>query len=103
MKYYFLNNMENECAYLIVSEEDIKCFFLADLPEALQDRLRMQKLHIFSEAECAAMDSLGKTVFILKKQHFMPNDSNVFRNLANARGLSSDEYSIVSKSPLGII
>lgn len=94
VRYYLLNNMEDNCAYLIVSEEDIKCFFLADLPEALQARVKMQKLHRFSEAECAALDTLGKTVYILKKQHFMPNDSNVYRNLANARGLSTDEYSM---------
>lgn len=94
VKYYLLNNMKDDCAYLIVSEEDIKCFFLSDLPEALQARVRMQKLHKFSEMECAALDTLGRTVFILKKQHFMPNDSNVYRNLANARGLSTDEYSM---------
>ena len=94
IKYYLLNNMEDDCAYLIVSAEEIKCFFLGDLPEALQVRVRMEKLHKFSEAEYAALDTLGKTVHILKKQYFMPNDSKVYRNLANARGLSSEEYSM---------
>lgn len=95
VKYYLLNNMKDDCAYLIVSEEEIKCFFLADLPEALQALVRMQKLHQLSEAECAALDTLGKTVYILKKQYFMPDDSNVYKNLANARGLSSNEYSML--------
>lgn len=94
VKYYLLNNMKDDCACLIVSDDDIKCFFLADLPEALQTRIRMQNLHRFSETECAALDTLGKTVFISKKQHFMPYDSTIYRNLANARGLSTDEYSM---------
>ena len=93
-KYYLLNNMKDDCAYLIVSAEEIKCFFLGDLPEALQARVRTEKLDKFSETECTALDTLGKTVYILKKQYFMPNDSNIYRNLANARGLSSEEYSM---------
>lgn len=93
VKYYLVNNMEDDCAYLIVSAEDIKCFFLVDLPEALQVRIKIQKLHRFSEAECTMVDTLGKKVFILKKQHFMPNDSLKFRSLANARDLSLDAYS----------
>ena len=93
VKYYLVNNMKDDCAYLIISAEDIKCFFLADLPEALQVRIKIQNLHRFTETECAVLDTLGKKVFILKKQYFMPNDSLKFRTLANARDLSLDAYS----------
>ena len=94
VKYYLLNNKEDDCAYLIISDEDIKCFFLDDLPEALQAHVKMQRLHILSEVECVALNTLGKTVFIMKQPHFMPKDSNEYRILANARGLSNDEYSM---------
>lgn len=94
IKYYLLNNMRDDCAFLIVSTEDIKCFFLVDLPEALQARVKIQKLHKLSEREIREINTLGGDVFILKKQHFMPNDTNLFRSLANARGLSVEEYSM---------
>lgn len=94
VRYYLLNNMKDDCAYLIVSDEDIKCFFLADLPEALQARVKKQKLHMLSEAEIKALDTLGKKVSILKKQYFMPDDSVTFNRLANLRDLSVDEYSL---------
>ena len=93
-KYYFLNNMTDDCAYLIVSEEDIKCFFLQDLPAAVQAILKSADLHRLSEQEIKVKDTLGKKVFILKKPYFMPEDASVYRNLASVRGLSSDEYSL---------
>ena len=48
VKYYLVNNMKDNCAYLIISAEDIKCFFLVDLPEALQVRIKTQNLHRFT-------------------------------------------------------
>ncbi len=92
-KYYLLNNMQDDCAFLVVSEEDIKCFFLEDLPEALQARVKSENLHRFSETETAALSVLGRKVSILKKQYFMPEDSNRFRTLASARNMSNEEYS----------
>ena len=93
-KYYLVNNMADDCAFLIVSEDDIKCFFLNDLPEALQARVKSENLHRFSENECAALGTLGQKVFIMKKPYFMPNDSSVFRRLAVARGLTADDYAM---------
>ena len=94
VKYYLVNNMADDCAFLIVSAEDIKCFFLEDLPDALQARIKLENLDRFSEKECAALDALGRKVFIMKKPHFMPNDSSVFRNLASARGLTTEDYAL---------
>ena len=92
-KYYLVNNMTNDCAYILVSDDDIKCFFLSDLPEALQARVKIANLHRFTEEEFAAIETLGRRVFIMKKPHFMPKDSTVFRRLAYARDLSNEEYS----------
>lgn len=93
IRYYLVNNMSDDCAFLTVSCEDIKCFFLADLPSALQARVKFENLHKYSENECAAINTLGRNVFIMKKKHFMPTDSHVYRKLASARGLSSEAYS----------
>ena len=93
-RYFFLNNMTDDCAYLIVSEEDIKCFFLKDLPVAVQALLKSADLHRLSEKEIKAKDNLGKKVFILKKPYFKPEDTATFRNLASVRDLSSEEYSM---------
>lgn len=92
VKYYFLNNMTDDCAFVIVSDDDIRCFFLADLPEALQARVKLENLHRFTENELKVVNTLGEKVYILKKLYFKPNDSGLFRSLASARGLSNEEY-----------
>ncbi len=92
IKYYLLNNMKDDCAFIVVSDDDIKCFFLDDLPEALQARVRIERLHCFTEDECKALESLGHKVFIMKKPYFMPSDPVLFRRLASSRELSNEEY-----------
>ncbi len=93
-QYYFLNNMQDDCAVLIVSEEDIKCFYLKDLADALQARIKYENLHKLSENEVNAYSDLGRTVSILKKHYFMPTDSSLYRNLASARNMTNEEYSL---------
>lgn len=92
VKYYLVNNMKDDCAFIVVSNDDIKCFFLDDLPEALQARVRIERLHFLTEDECKALENLGHTAFIMKKPHFMPSDSVLFKRLASARDLSNEEY-----------
>lgn len=91
-KYYLVNNLVDDCAFLVVSETDIKCFFLEELPVALQALVKSYNLHRFSDNECVAVKELGKKISILKKDYFMPNDSATFRSLATARRMSNDEY-----------
>lgn len=93
-KYYLVNNMTDDRAFLVVSETDIKCFFLEALPAALQALLKSHNLHRFSENECATVQGLGKKVSVLKKDYFMPNDSYAFHRLANAREMSNDDYAV---------
>lgn len=90
--YYLLNNKKDDCAFLIASDEEIKCFFLADLPPAIQALTKSQNLDRFTETECEMLNSMGHTVSVLKKQYFMPEDPEKFRNYASARGLSTEEY-----------
>ena len=93
-KYYLFNNGSDDCAFVVVTDDDIKCFFLTDLPVALQARVKTQKLNVLSESECKAMPTLGKVVHILKKQYFMPTDSHTFRSLAGLRSMTNNEYSM---------
>lgn len=91
-KYYLVNNMEDDCAFLIVSANDIKCFFLKDLPDALQAGVRCEKLNRLTQDELSAIETLGHKVSIMKKPYFVPNDSATFKKLALERGLSNEEY-----------
>lgn len=91
-KYYLVNNMTDDCAFLIVSDTDIKCFFLEDLPVALQMLLKSHQLHRFSENECVAAKELGRKVMVLKKEYFMPRYSYTYRRLAAARDMTNEEY-----------
>lgn len=92
-KYYLLNNKKDDCVIIIVSEEDIKCFFLEDLPEELSNAIVDQNMQYLTDNECKNKNELGKMVYILKKQHFMPNDSRLFRSMAKDRQMSVEEYS----------
>ncbi len=92
VKYYLVNNMKDDCAFIVVSDDDVKCFFLDDLPEALQARVRIERLHFLTEDECKALENLGHKVFIMKKPYFMPSNTALFRKFASARELSKEEY-----------
>lgn len=91
-KYYLVNNMMDDCAFLVVSDADIKCFFLEELPEALQALLKAHQLQRLSENECAAVRKLGRRVFILKKEYFMPSDAYTYGRLAAMRNMTNEEY-----------
>ena len=93
-KFYLLTNKKNDCAILIVSDEDIKCFFLTDLPEELERAVENARMHQLTEAELGKLEEYGKVVSILKKDHFMPGESTAFSKLADARQMSNEEYAM---------
>lgn len=93
VKYYLLNNRKDDCAFLIVSVNDIKCFFLRDLPVAVQALLKSHDLQRFSAEECKIVKNSGQTIQILKKPYYMPDDAATFNRLASTRGLTPEEYS----------
>lgn len=96
-----LNNRQNDFACVFVYEDEIKCFFLNDLPEKLQIALKASNFHRYSERELAG-ESAGDIVCILRKPYFFPKESARFRENARLRGLSADEYAeFISGCPLG--
>lgn len=92
--YYLFNNALDDCAFVIVTDYNIKCLFLGDLPAVFQARIKDERLNVLTEKEIKALPSLGKEVFILKKKYFIPTDSQLFRTLAGCRSMSNDEYSL---------
>ena len=90
-KYYFFNNKKDDCVFLCVSDKEIKCFYLADLPEDVQEIIRKENLDRY-DAEELALSPLGEIVYILKEPYYKPNDMYNYRRLAQRRGMSLDEY-----------
>jgi len=90
-KAYFLNNKEDDCAFIIVNDNEIKCFFLEILPKNLQQIIHDKRLECLSFEELHMINS-GKTEMILKKEYFIPNNASKFQQYANDRGMTVEEY-----------
>lgn len=86
------NNKCNDFACIFVCEQEIKAFFLKELPDDLQIQIRAARMHQLSAAELNDLKQ-GTFVSILKQPHFVPKNSADFRENANLRGFSEDEYS----------
>lgn len=98
-KYYLFNNKKDDCVFICVNIEEIKCFYLKDLPEKMQERIRTEKLEKYDseEMKCSPM---GEIIYILKKPYFRPFDMYKFRLLAQRRSMSLDEYAqFVGEAP----
>lgn len=96
-----LNNRDDDFACVFVYEEQIKCFFLKDLPEDMQNLIIETGFHRFTEKELAG-GCEGNIVYSIRKPYFMPADANRFRSNAQSRGMSVDEYSLfITGYPLG--
>lgn len=90
---YFLNNHKDDCAALIVSDHEIKCFYLSMLPDDLQEMIQMVKLESITPEEFSIIDE-GEIVSVLKKDYFRPKDSARFSQLAQRRNMNSDKYCV---------
>lgn len=96
-----INDRQGDLACIFVYECEIKCFFLADLPEELQQRIMDINFQRFSERELLG-ESDGEVVYCIKKPYFMPKFPDKFRVNAQLRRLSLDEYAIfLSGYPAG--
>lgn len=91
VQYYILNNKQDDGAVLIVRDDDIKCFFLGELPATLQEALRRADMLLLSAEEHDAK-SRGDVVSVLKKKYIRLRDEGRFRQLAQSRGMTLDEY-----------
>lgn len=92
-KAYFLSNRKDDCAVVFVTDEEIKCFFMEMLPEDIQEAIRESRLDCLSFEELEIISS-GKTISILKEVYFCPENTGRFRQFANLRGMSANEYCV---------
>ena len=88
---YIYNDRRSDLAVIFVYSNIIKCFFLRELPEKLQDSIVSKKMNVYSESEIKG-DSNGRIIKFLKKPYFAPYDSIKFRSNAKTRSMSPEEY-----------
>ncbi len=88
-----MNNKRDNFVCLFIYENEIKCFFLKDLPDDIRDRVVSKKMHVFTERELAG-ESTGHTVYALTKPFFRPDYPDRFRANAQLRGMTTYEYAI---------
>ncbi|MCI8550151.1 MAG: hypothetical protein HFI68_06120 [Lachnospiraceae bacterium] len=88
-----MNDRQGDLVCIFVYEDEIKCFFLSDLPKDLQLEIIDANFHKFSERELSG-EVDGDIVYHIKKPYFMPKFPEKFRANAQLRGLSPDEYAI---------
>lgn len=95
------NNRKDNLACLFVYEDDIKCFFLQNLPVELQQMIIAANYHRYTEKELAG-EADGKIIHVIKKPFFSPTYPQKFKANAQLRGMTKKEYSIfLSGYPLG--
>ena len=90
---YFLNNQKDDCAFVIVTDTEIKCFYLSMLPDQLQEMVRRARLDSITSEEFAAIEE-GVFISVLRKEFFHPKDTMKFSKLAQKRDMNCDKYSI---------
>ena len=88
-----MNNRQDDFVCLFIYEDEIKCFFLKDLSEDLQERITSINMHRFSGQELSG-ESDGRVIYIIRKPFFLPTYPEKFRANAQLRGMTSDEYSV---------
>ena len=87
------NDRHGDLACVFVYKDDIKCFFLNELPHELQDKIVAARYHEFTQRELSG-DADGKVVYVLKEPYFKPADIRKFRSCVVSRKMSTDNYSI---------
>lgn len=98
---FCINNRQDDLACLFIYKEDIKCFFLKDLEENLQNMIISVNYHRYMERELSG-EIEGHIVHVLTKPYFLPHHPDKFRANAQLRGISLDDYArFISGYPLG--
>ena len=90
-KVYFLNNRKDDYAVIFVNDIEIKCFFRNRIPEDIQLIIKANRMDCLSIEELRVV-STGKHILILKKEYFCPENTGKFRQLADARGMTTKDY-----------
>ena len=96
----FLNDRQGDYVCLFVYDDEIKCFFREDLPENWREIIAQNGFDRLSQKELDGGTN-GTTVYILKKPHFLPDNSELFRSCAAERGMTTEEYArFIADAPL---
>ena len=88
-----MNNGRDDFVCLFIYEDTIKCFFLKDLPNAIQEKIISKKMQVYTERELAG-ESSGRIVFLFTKPFYRPDHLERFRANAQLRGMTTDAYSL---------
>lgn len=88
-----MNDRKGDLACVFVYEDEIKCFFFADLQKDLQQIITDINYHKYTERELSG-ESDGTVVFCIRKPCFMPKYPNKFKANGQLRGITSDEYAV---------
>ncbi len=94
-KYYLLNNMKNDCVFLIVNSNKVKCIFQKKLPGTLPALIKDGKLNLLTEEEAKVYDDLVEEAIVKKKNYIKPLNSSKFKFFAENRNLSLKDYAKV--------
>ena len=90
---YLLNNLKDDAVFIFIYDDDIKCFYLKDLPQEIQKQILDKNLHKLSENEVKVLPTLGRFVSVFGEKCFQPEDAALFNKLAHGRQMNVDEYS----------
>ena len=88
-----INNKQDDFVCLFIYEDEIKCFFLRDLPDKIREQVVAKKMHMYTERELAG-ESDGRVINVLTKPFFRPDNPERFRANAQLRGMTTDEYAV---------
>lgn len=88
-----MNNRQDDFVCLFIYENEIKCFFLKDLPDEIWEQVVSKKMHRYTERELAG-ESDGRVINVLTKPFYRPDNPERFRANAQFRGMTSDEYAV---------
>lgn len=88
-----MNNRQDDFVCLFIYENEIKCFFLKDLPDEIREQVVSKKMHRYTERELAG-ESDGRVINVLTKPFYRPDNPERFRANAKLRGMATDEYAV---------
>lgn len=96
-----MNDRQGDLACLFIYADEIKCFFLKDLPYDLQQKIIEIGYHKYSERELTG-ESEGDIIYCIRKPFFLPKYPDKFRSNAQLRGMTANDYSLfISGYPVG--
>lgn len=91
--FYCTNNKCDDFACVFIYKNEIKCFFLSDLPHEVQNLIMTANFHRYTEREFLYR-TMGEVVSVLKQKYYSPANMETFRLLASSRGMTIEEYSL---------